>query len=194
MVEPAPAHGLMRSPRRGACSASTASLIRAHTCHPALSPRPSMKSASCGIGALWDSVRIPEKKRRAGSPTPSNRSDLGGGKDQTRLRCVLPKALDQTGVFILDVADPRAHRPGDHLLGASPSMCCCPLLSSSASVTGERIRDKIAASKKRGLWMGGNPPLRYRARERTLIIRPPRPPSSPCLWRQSHSADRRILC
>ena len=26
-------------------------------------------------------------------------------------------------------------------------------------VTGERIRDKIAAAKKKGLWMGGNPPL-----------------------------------
>ncbi len=28
-------------------------------------------------------------------------------------------------------------------------------------VTGERIRDKIAASKKRGMWMGGIPPLGY---------------------------------
>ena len=28
-------------------------------------------------------------------------------------------------------------------------------------VTGERIRDKIAASKKKGLWMGGVPPLGY---------------------------------
>lgn len=28
-------------------------------------------------------------------------------------------------------------------------------------VTAERIRDKIAASKKKGLWMGGIPPLRY---------------------------------
>nr|WP_254447972.1 hypothetical protein [Ruegeria arenilitoris] len=28
-------------------------------------------------------------------------------------------------------------------------------------VTAERIRDKIAASKKRGLWMGGLPPLGY---------------------------------
>ncbi|MBX7528637.1 recombinase family protein [Qipengyuania vesicularis] len=28
-------------------------------------------------------------------------------------------------------------------------------------VTGERIRDKIAASKKRGMWMGGLPPLGY---------------------------------
>src|SRR5204862_7357341 len=28
-------------------------------------------------------------------------------------------------------------------------------------VTGERIRDKIAASKKKGMWMGGVPPLGY---------------------------------
>jgi hypothetical protein len=27
-------------------------------------------------------------------------------------------------------------------------------------VTGERIRDKIAASKKKGMWMGGNVPRR----------------------------------
>src|SRR5262249_19464960 len=37
-------------------------------------------------------------------------------------------------------------------------------------VTGERIRDKIAASKKKGLWMGGNPPLGYRVSERALAI------------------------
>jgi DNA invertase Pin-like site-specific DNA recombinase len=39
-------------------------------------------------------------------------------------------------------------------------------------VTGERIRDKIAASKKRGMWMGGNVPLGYDAEERTLVINP----------------------
>src|SRR5687768_537367 len=37
-------------------------------------------------------------------------------------------------------------------------------------VTGERIRDKIAASKKKGLWMGGQVPLGYRVRERKLVI------------------------
>ncbi len=30
-------------------------------------------------------------------------------------------------------------------------------------VTGERIRDKIAASKKQGMWMGGNVPLGYQS-------------------------------
>ncbi|MDZ4775422.1 MAG: recombinase family protein [Alphaproteobacteria bacterium] len=37
-------------------------------------------------------------------------------------------------------------------------------------VTGERIRDKIAASKAKGMWMGGNPPLGYDIRERALHI------------------------
>ena len=37
-------------------------------------------------------------------------------------------------------------------------------------VIGERIRDKIAASKKKGMWMGGVPPLGYQARDRKLVI------------------------
>ena len=37
-------------------------------------------------------------------------------------------------------------------------------------ITGERIRDKIAASKARGMWMGGNVPLGYVVHERKLEI------------------------
>ncbi len=37
-------------------------------------------------------------------------------------------------------------------------------------VTGERIRDKIAASKKKGMWMGGPVPLGYKVKERKLLI------------------------
>ncbi len=37
-------------------------------------------------------------------------------------------------------------------------------------VTSERIRDKIAASKKKGLWMGGVVPLGYRVENRALHI------------------------
>src|SRR5438552_2488090 len=37
-------------------------------------------------------------------------------------------------------------------------------------VTGERIRDKIAASKKKGLWMGGMPPLGYDVKNRKLVV------------------------
>jgi len=39
-------------------------------------------------------------------------------------------------------------------------------------VTGERIRDKIAASKKKGLWMGGPVPLGYEVIDRKLIVVP----------------------
>ena len=37
-------------------------------------------------------------------------------------------------------------------------------------VTAERIRDKIAASKKKGMWMGGNLPLGYDVEDRKLVI------------------------
>ena len=37
-------------------------------------------------------------------------------------------------------------------------------------VTGERIRDKIAASKKKGLWMGGQPALGYDVEDRKLVV------------------------
>ena len=37
-------------------------------------------------------------------------------------------------------------------------------------VTGERIRDKIAASRKKGMWMGGNVALGYDAVDRRLVV------------------------
>jgi len=37
-------------------------------------------------------------------------------------------------------------------------------------VTGERIRDKIAASKKKGMWMGGTVPPGYSVKDRSLIV------------------------
>src|SRR5438034_11696250 len=39
-------------------------------------------------------------------------------------------------------------------------------------LTGERIRDKFAASRKRGLWMGGWTPLGYDVKDRKLVINP----------------------
>lgn len=39
-------------------------------------------------------------------------------------------------------------------------------------VTGERIRDKIAASKRKGMWMGGTVPLGYDLHDRQLVINP----------------------
>src|SRR5271165_1445073 len=40
-------------------------------------------------------------------------------------------------------------------------------------VTGERIRDKIAASKKKGMWMGGSVPVGYLKRDGRLVIDEP---------------------
>ncbi len=40
-------------------------------------------------------------------------------------------------------------------------------------VTAERIRDKIAASRKKGMWMGGTVPLGYQVQDRRLVIKEP---------------------
>lgn len=37
-------------------------------------------------------------------------------------------------------------------------------------VTGEKIRDKIAASKKKGMWMGGKVPLGYSKEDKKLVV------------------------
>jgi site-specific DNA recombinase len=37
-------------------------------------------------------------------------------------------------------------------------------------ITGERIRDKIASSKKKGMWMGGHPPLGYDVIDKKLLL------------------------
>ena len=37
-------------------------------------------------------------------------------------------------------------------------------------VIGERIRDKFAASRKKGMWMGGSPPLGYEVKDRKLVV------------------------
>ena len=42
-------------------------------------------------------------------------------------------------------------------------------------LAGERIRDKFAASRRKGLWMGGWPPLGYDVRDRRLVSTRPRP-------------------
>lgn len=37
-------------------------------------------------------------------------------------------------------------------------------------VTGERIRDKVEASRKKGIWMGGHPPLGFDIADRKLVV------------------------
>jgi len=42
-------------------------------------------------------------------------------------------------------------------------------------VTGERIRDKIAASKRKGIWMGGCPSIGYDVSDRRLVVNQGKP-------------------
>src|SRR5215470_15668866 len=51
-------------------------------------------------------------------------------------------------------------------------------------VTGERIRDKIAASKRRGMWMGGVTPLGYAVQNRKLVILPQEAETVRLIYRQ----------
>ncbi|WP_347252852.1 recombinase family protein [Dokdonella sp.] len=62
-------------------------------------------------------------------------------------------------------------------------------------VTGERIRDKIAASKAKGMWMGGVPPLGYDVVERKLVVNPPEAALVRDLFRRygEHGSAARIV-
>ena len=51
-------------------------------------------------------------------------------------------------------------------------MCLLSFAQFEREVTGERIRDKIAASKRKGMWMGGLVPLGYDVHERHLVVNP----------------------
>ena len=55
-------------------------------------------------------------------------------------------------------------------------------------VTGERIRDKIAASKRKGMWMGGPVPIGYDAIERKLVVNPAEAESVRLIFAQYLSA------
>ena len=57
-------------------------------------------------------------------------------------------------------------------------------------VTAERIRDKIAASKKKGIWMGGPVPLGYTVQDRKLVINE----REACTIRWIYTKYRRLRC
>ena len=59
-------------------------------------------------------------------------------------------------------------------------------------VTGERIRDKIAASKRKGMWMGGVVPLGYRVADRLLVVDTKKKPKS--CKRSSQPMSNRAAC
>ena len=59
-------------------------------------------------------------------------------------------------------------------------------------VTGERIRDKIAASKKKGMWMGGQPSLGYDVQDKKLSSTKTKPRRSPNASRMLRERSPRI--
>ncbi len=64
-------------------------------------------------------------------------------------------------------------------------------------VIGERIRDKFAASRRKGMWMGGFVPLGYDVKDRKLIVNEPEAANlsrmrSPITSRSNCAKDRRM--
>ena len=69
-------------------------------------------------------------------------------------------------------AKPQEHADGSTSMGRLTLNVLLSFAQFEREVTGERIRDKIAASKRKGMWMGGVPPLGYEVRERRLVVNP----------------------
>ena len=61
-------------------------------------------------------------------------------------------------------------------------------------VTGERIRDKIAASKRKGMWMGGNPPLGYDVKDKKLIVNKAEAETVRSIFRQYRKSNPCVNC
>ena len=67
----------------------------------------------------------------------------------------------------------RIGHPGlqyDVLDGAPDAECAFVFAQFEREVTAERIRDKVAASKRKGMWMGGAVPMGYDARDKALVV------------------------
>jgi hypothetical protein len=61
-------------------------------------------------------------------------------------------------------------------------------------IAGERIRDKIAASKRKGMWMGGNVPLGYDVKDRKLVVNEPEASTGRCGHHRDWRSGRTDAC
>ena len=59
---------------------------------------------------------------------------------------------------------------------------------------GERVRDKVAASKKKGMWMGGTVPLGYDAKDRKLVINKAEARTVVDIYRRYLGSNQSALC
>jgi hypothetical protein len=59
---------------------------------------------------------------------------------------------------------------GDKVMQVETTRCCSALAQFERELIGERVRDKIAASKRKGLWVGGPIPLGYATVNKKLVV------------------------
>lgn len=79
----------------------------------------------------------------------------------------LAEVFDQHGVNFVSVTE---HFNTTTPMGRLTLNMVLSFAQFEREVIGERIRDKFAASKKKGMWMGGVPPLGYDVKDRKLVI------------------------
>jgi hypothetical protein len=72
------------------------------------------------------------------------------------------------GGYLVRLGDPAVQHRDQH--GSADVDVLLSFAQFEREVTAERIRDKIAASKTKELWMGGLVPLGYDAKDRTLVV------------------------
>jgi DNA invertase Pin-like site-specific DNA recombinase len=60
-------------------------------------------------------------------------------------------------------------------------------------VIGERIRDKFRASRSRGMWMGGHPPLGYDVKGRKLVVNEAALAEFSALWNELFPAEQSLI-
>src|SRR5205807_4700688 len=138
--------------------------------------------ASCRLGRACGHVRRRRPVRRFdGAAGPQAASGGHQGREGSNRRCLQsPRSLADFAK-IIDIFD--AHKASfvsvTQQFNTTTSMgrLTLNMLLSFAQfereIAGERIRDKIAASKKKGMWMGGNVPLGYGVRDRKLVVNEP---------------------
>jgi site-specific DNA recombinase len=108
-----------------------------------------------------------------------DRYDDGGFSGGSMERPALKKLLDDVRARRIDVivvykVDRLTRSLADFNTTTSMGRLTLNMLLSFAQfereITGERIRDKVAASKKKGIWMGGAVPIGYRVEDRALHV------------------------
>ena len=122
-------------------------------------------------------------------------SDIEAGK----VDCVVVYKVDRLSRSLLDFAkmvgnirstasrgfcERHATIQHDHVDGTIDAQRTAVLCPIRAGIISERTRDKIAASKKKGMWMGGYPPLGYDVKDRKLVVNETEAETVRCIFRR----------